>query len=265
MAVKTTVLDRILAKKREEVAELRQSTDMEHLKRQADQASEPRDFLQALRACPHVPIIAEIKKASPSLGDIRTGFHVGAWAKKYEAGGAAALSVLTDGPFFGGCLADLEEARTTVGIPVLRKDFIIDPVQIFQARSAGADAILLIVAALDRNRLEELFRLARALGMTPLVEVHTAEELESALRLDPPLIGINNRDLTTLDVSLDTSLTLRPMITNDALVVSESGITGPENIRRLKAGGIDAFLVGTLLMKTDHPESALKELCQAAV
>ena len=262
MAGEGTVLEKILIKKRGEVQALKR-TDVAELKKQALGAPPARDFLSALRGCTHVPIIAEIKKASPSAGNLRSDVDVAAWARTYEAAGAAALSVLTDGPFFGGHLQDLAEARGAVNLPALRKDFIIDPVQLYQSRAAGADAVLLIIAALEPDQLVELFEEAQSLGLTVLVEVHKEDELEPALALDPPLLGINNRNLKTLDVSLDTCLALRPRVNNGALVVGESGIKGPEDVARLRSGGLDAFLIGTTLMKTDHPAEMLQSLCRA--
>jgi len=256
-------LARILAKKYEEVAELKSRVDRRDLKRQAEEAPPGRDFSAALRDCPRVPIIAEIKKASPSAGTIKSSVNVGRLAQEYQAGGAAALSVLTDQPFFGGSLADLAEARQAVNLPLLRKDFLIDPLQLYQARIAGADAVLLIVAALEPAQLAELFYEALELGLTPLVEVHREEEMAAALSLNPPLIGLNNRDLATLEVSLETCLRLRPLVTNGALVVGESGINEPADIARLRAAGLDAFLVGTALMRAVEPKALLAALSRA--
>jgi len=256
-------LARILAKKGEEVAELKSRVDRRDLKRQAEDAPPSRDFLAALQNCPHVPIIAEIKKTSPSAGTIKSGVDVRRLAQEYQTGGAAALSVLTDQPFFGGSLADLAEARPAVNLPILRKDFLIDPLQLYQARAAGADAVLLIVAALEPVRLAELFHEALELGLTPLVEVHRENEVPTALALNPPLIGLNNRDLTTLEVSLETCLRLRPLITNGALVVAESGINEPAEVALLRAAGLNAFLVGTALMRAADPKSLLTALGRA--
>jgi indole-3-glycerol phosphate synthase len=258
-----SVLNRIIDKKRLEVEALRAKTDPDDLKRRAGQSPPGRDFTAALRDCPRVPVIAEIKKASPSAGTLKQGIRVDQWAENYQAGGAAALSVVTDGPFFGGDLGDFEEARGAVDLPALRKDFIIDPIQLYQSKVAGADAVLLIVAALAPERLRDLFHEALDLGLTPLVEVHCREELDDALALDPPLIGINNRNLATLQVSLETCLALRPLIGPETLVVGESGIKGPEDIRTLRAGGIDAFLVGTTLMCAPDPCAMLNSLCLA--
>lgn len=257
------ILDRIIDHKRQEVAGLYRALKPGARRRLAEEAPPVRDFLAALRHCPHVPIIAEIKKASPSAGRLGEGIDVGRWAKTYQAGGAAALSVLTDATFFGGSLDDLRAARTAVSLPVLRKDFIIDPVQLHESRLAGADAVLLIVAALAPAQLESLYAEARGLGLTVLVEVHHQAELDQALALGPSLIGINNRNLATLEVSLNTCLRLRPLIPDVTLVVGESGIQGPSDVARLLSGGLDAFLVGTTLMRADDPEAMLHSLTRA--
>ena len=263
MSVKGTVLEKILDKKMDEVARLKQETDIHTLRLQAEATAPARDFTASLRQAPHTAVIAEIKKASPSAGTLKSDVRIDHWAGEYQKGGAAALSVLTDGPFFGGHLDDLKQARQAVGLPILRKDFIIDPLQVYQARAAGADAILLIVAALDRSLLHDLYQQALALGLTALVEVHQEEEIDAALALNPPLLGINNRDLTTLEVSLETCLKLRPRVTNGALVVAESGIKGPQDVARLRSHGLNAFLVGTLLMQAPDPRAMLDALCRA--
>ena len=263
MPRKGSVLDRIINQKRREVERLRAENDPDHLRQRALDSPPGRDLVGGLRACAHVPIIAEIKKASPSAGPIKDLPEVDRWAAGYQAGGAAALSVLTDGPFFGGSLTDLKEARRAVNLPVLRKDFIIDPLQLYQSRAAGADAVLLIVAALTPRELEALFLEAMDLGLTPLVEVHRREELDLLRDLSPSLVGINNRDLTTLEVSIETCLRLRPLVPDGALVVGESGIKGPDDVARLLAGGLDAFLIGTTLMRASDPKAALESLCRA--
>ncbi|MBU2549877.1 MAG: indole-3-glycerol phosphate synthase TrpC [Proteobacteria bacterium] len=257
-----TVLDRILAQKRVEVDGLRSGTDPAELRDRALNAPPSRDFLSALNTLDRVPVIAEIKKASPSAGRLAGDVDVALWARRYRNGGAAALSVLTDGPFFGGCLADLDAARSASGLPVLRKDFIIDPLQLYESRAAGADAVLLIVAAIGRAELENLFALTLELNMTPLIEVHQEAEMEAALALDPPLVGINSRDLKTLDVNLETALRLRPLVPPGITVVAESGVKSPADVARLRAGGLDAFLVGTTLMRARNPESELAGLCR---
>jgi indole-3-glycerol phosphate synthase len=257
-----TVLEDILAQKIKEVRRLIADTDANDLKRHAAAAGPVRDMIAALRSCAHVPIIAEIKRASPSAGTINDRTDVGGQARSYAIGGAAGLSVLTDGPFFQGKLEDLSEARASVRVPVLRKDFIIDPIQLYQSRAAGADAILLIAAALSRQRLRELFLETVALGMTPIVEVHEESELSDVLELDPAIVGINNRNLRTMEVSLETCMRLRPLVPAGTLVLAESGIKGPEDVALLLDAGVDAFLVGTTLMKSEDPASTLSRLCR---
>lgn len=257
-----TVLDKILAKKSDEVDRLKADSDLQALKRQAAEAAPPRSMIQALRTCPHVPIVAEIKKASPSAGTIKPMTDVSGQARSYESGGAAALSVLTDGPFFGGKLEDLIEARAGVAIPVLRKDFIIDSIQLYQARAAGADAILLIAAALTPDRLRDLYRETVALNMTPIVEVHEESELPRVLDLDPMIVGINNRNLRTMEVSLETCVKLRPLIPKTSLVLAESGIKDAGDVSALLDAGVDAFLIGTTLMKSADPSATLAVLCR---
>jgi indole-3-glycerol phosphate synthase len=256
------VLDKILAKKSDEVNRLKAGTDILDLKRQAAEAPPQRSMIDALRACTHVPIIAEIKKASPSAGTIKPMTDVAGQARSYESGGAAALSVLTDGPFFQGKLGDLTEARSSVAIPVLRKDFIIDAVQLYQSRAAGADAILLIAAALRPDRLRDLYLETVALGMTPIVEVHEESELSAVLELDPVIVGINNRNLRTMEVSLENCVRLRPLIPEKTLVLAESGIKEPEDVDALLDAGVDAFLIGTTLMTSGDPAATLALLCR---
>jgi indole-3-glycerol phosphate synthase len=258
------VLAKILARKRGEVADLERSSLAPRLAEVARQAPPPRDFLAALRGPGRVPVIAEIKRRSPSAGELAGLVAPGERARQYEAGGAAAISVLTDGPYFGGSLDDLAQARRAVELPILRKDFILEPLQVCQARAAGADAVLLIVAALDEPKLHELYGCCLDWGMQALLEVHGEEELETALRLNPPLIGINNRDLVSLQVDLNTSLALRPLIDDGVLVVAESGVSGPDDVRRLLAGGLNAFLVGSRLMQAEDPVAALSQLVKAA-
>ena len=254
-------LSRVLAVKEREQAALRDREDPDLLRQRALQMPPTRDFVGALRNCPHVPVIAEIKRRSPSLGDIRPGVNPASQARAYQAGGAAACSVLTDGRFFGGSMADLAEARRAVDLPLLCKDFIVAEAQLYSARSAGADAVLLIAAALGPDRLAELFREATEVGLTPLIEVHARRELERVLALGPRVLGINNRNLTTLEVDLDTCLGLRPLIPPPVLVVAESGVTTRADVRRLLAGGLDAFLIGTSLMRSEDPEAVVREFC----
>ena len=259
------MLARILEAKRQELRELNSRLGrrgLAEMRRRAQAAPPPPDFIAALRDCPHVAVIAEIKRRSPSAGVMGDGMPLADRARAYAQGGAAAVSVLTDGPFFGGCLEDLRQARLASGLPALRKDFILEPLQLFQAKIAGASAVLLIAAALEPGRLRELFQTTTDLDMAALVEIHCAEELEAALTLKPSLVGINNRDLATLEVDLETCLRLRPLAPPEVLVAAESGVAGREDIDRLRAGGLDAFLVGTLLMRAEDPRGALRGLTQ---
>ncbi len=254
------VLDDILVRKRAEVAERKAGERIESLRVRARAAPEPRDFLGALRggaggAPPRV--IAEFKRASPSRGMIRPQADAAEIARRYAVAGAAALSVLTDGPAFGGSLEDLRRARAAVALPVLRKDFTVDPYQVWEARAAGADAVLLIAAALDDRSLADLQTLAHDLKMAALVEVHDREELLRAGRLGAVLIGINNRDLKTFRVSLETTRELIPFRPPGALLVSESGFSRRIEIDEMRRWGADAFLIGERLMRSDDPGAAL--------
>jgi indole-3-glycerol phosphate synthase len=205
-------------------------------------------------------VIAEIKKASPSKGLLREPFDPPAIAASYAAHGAACLSVLTDERFFQGSLDDLRAARAACSLPALRKDFVVDPWQVYEARAHGADCILLIVAALDDARLTEFEAIAHALSMDVLVEVHDAAELDRALALKTPLVGVNNRNLRSFEVSLDTTLALLPRIPGDRMVVTESGILGPADVARMRQAGVNAFLVGEAFMRAPDPGEALATL-----
>jgi indole-3-glycerol phosphate synthase len=258
------VLARILAVKAEEVAQARSTVPLAALRAQAEQPADPgqrpRGFEAALRAAIAVgrsAVIAEVKKASPSKGVLREDFDPAAIAASYARGGAACLSVLTDVRFFQGAPAYLRAARDACGLPVLRKDFLIDAYQVYEARCWGADCILLIVAALDDTRLAELEACALELGMDVLVEVHDADELDRALRLRTPLLGINNRDLRTFEVSLDTTLSQLHRIPTDRLVVTESGILTRDDVARMRAAGVGAYLVGEAFMRAPDPGAAL--------
>jgi indole-3-glycerol phosphate synthase len=257
------ILARILATKADEVAALLRARSLAEVTAAARARSPPRDFVAALRAKIAVgrpAVIAEIKQASPSRGVLRADFDPPAIAASYERGGAACLSVLTDRTYFQGDPAHLAAARVASTLPVLRKDFIVDEYQIAEARVMGADAILLIVAALPDARLAALEAFAHELGMAVLVEVHDGAELARALRLATPLVGINNRDLRTFDVSLATTLDLAPSIPADRIVVAESGILAPADVATLAAGGVKAFLVGEAFMRAPDPGAALAAL-----
>jgi indole-3-glycerol phosphate synthase len=252
------ILARIVDRKRQEVAvkaPLRKG--MEQNARY--QSGQRRDFKAALTAHPPA-IIAEIKKASPSKGLLCPDFNPGAQARAYFAGGAAALSVLTDRDFFQGSLSDLKMARSTAMVPVLRKDFTIDELDIIEAAGAGADAILLIAALLDRPQLEAFRQLAAEFGMAALVEVHDEPELDRALESGAEILGVNNRDLRTFAVSLETSERLAAMIPAGVVKVAESGIHSPGDVQRLRAAGFHAFLVGEHLMKSGDPAASLRAL-----
>jgi indole-3-glycerol phosphate synthase len=252
----TDILNRILARKAEEVAERRaRLPEAELIARIAD-LPDTRGFAAAIEekiAAGLPAVIAEVKKASPSKGLIRTNFDPAAIARSYVAAGAACLSVLTDSDFFQGSEAFLQQAREACSLPVLRKDFIIDAYQVYEARAIGADCILLIVSALDDDVLLQLSLLAADLDLDVLCEVHDEEELERALAVPVPLIGVNNRNLRNFETSLETSLTLQGMIEYDRILVAESGIHTPEDVARLREGGIQAFLVGEAFMRAEDP------------
>jgi indole-3-glycerol phosphate synthase len=255
------ILSRILEVKALEIASARESLDVAALKRRIDAVAPARDFAGALRgriAAGRVAVISEIKKASPSRGVIRPDFDPGAIAASYERGGAACISVLTDRRFFQGSAEDLGRARGACALPVLRKDFIVDPYQVYESRALGADCILLIAAALAAERMHELEATARELGMAVLVEVHDQPELAAALRLKTPLIGVNNRDLKTFRVSLETTLALLPLIPADRTVVTESGILSADDIRRMRGHGVNAFLIGEAFMRAADPGAELR-------
>ena len=257
------ILQRIVAVKREEVDAARRRRSLPSLRADAQARRDPRGFSAALHtklAAGRPAVIAEIKKASPSKGVLREHFVPAEIAASYERGGAACLSVLTDEKFFQGCPAFLEEARDACTLPVLRKDFIVDPYQVFEARAMGADCILLIVACLDDALMTDLEAQAQALAMDVLVEVHDAAELERALRLKTPLVGINNRNLRSFEVSLDTTLTLLPALPPERLLVTESGILTPADVQRMRAAGVNAFLVGEAFMRAPDPGAALAGL-----
>jgi indole-3-glycerol phosphate synthase len=257
------ILERILATKRVEVEQARAARPLATLRADAEQRGGRRDFLGAMRrklAAGQPAVIAEVKKASPSKGVLRAGFDPAAIARSYAANGAACLSVLTDREYFQGAPEYLAQAREASGLPALRKDFIVDAYQVFEARAMDADAVLLIAAALDDAQLREFEGLALALGMAVLVEVHDAAELERALRLSTPLVGINNRNLRTFETTLDTTLSLLTRIPGDRIVVTESGILAPADVARMRAAGVNAFLVGEAFMRAPDPGAELARL-----
>jgi indole-3-glycerol phosphate synthase len=254
-----TILDRIVAVKRAEVAQARERVPLSSLEQRVRTASPPRDFVEALRARKPA-VIAEIKKASPSRGVLRADFRPAEIARSYEKAGAACLSVLTDRDFFQGSSEDLQAARAACSLPVLRKDFIIDPYQVLESRAMGADCILLIAACVPAAEMVELESLAQRLGMAVLVEVHDAGELEAALGLTTPLIGINNRNLKTFETRLETTLELLPLIPPERVVITESGILAIGDVQRMQSAGVDSFLVGEAFMRANDPGAALDEL-----
>jgi indole-3-glycerol phosphate synthase len=254
-----SILERIVAAKRTEVAHARDQVPLATVQAQARAAPPVRDFVGALRAR-RPAVIAEIKKASPSRGVLRERFDPAGIARSYERSGAACLSVLTDREFFQGAAEHLVAARAACALPVLRKDFVIEPYQVFQSRALGADCILLIAACLSADEMGELERCAMELRLAVLVEVHDAQELEAAARLKTPLIGINNRNLRTFETRLDTTLGLLAQVPRDRTVVTESGILAPADVRRMRAAGVETFLVGEALMRAEDPGAALREL-----
>jgi indole-3-glycerol phosphate synthase len=257
------ILKRIVAVKHEEIQAARASRDLASLRREAESTGGLRDFVGAMRARigqGRSAVIAEIKKASPSKGVLREYFVPAEIALSYESGGAACLSVLTDEQFFQGCAAYLQQARTACMLPVLRKDFMVDAYQVYEARAMGADCILLIAACLDDAEMADLEAQAHSLGMAVLVEVHDGRELDRALRLNTPLVGINNRNLRTFEVSLDTTLALLSQVPAERVLVTESGVLGRGDVDRMRAAGVSAFLVGEAFMRSNDPGQALAEL-----
>ncbi|QFU74490.1 indole-3-glycerol phosphate synthase TrpC [Halioglobus maricola] len=264
MAVKTpTILRKILERKAEEVAHRRARRSLSDLESQISDQEAPRGFagsLAAKVAQSQPAVIAEVKKASPSKGVIRENFQPAQIAASYQAGGATCLSVLTDIDFFQGADEYLQQARAACDLPVIRKDFTVDPYQVVEARAIGADAVLLIVAALEDAQMEELAATAVEVGLDVLVEVHDRAELDRALELGMPLVGINNRDLHTFDMRLETTLELLPHIPDDRVVVTESGIHGPADVALMREQNVHAFLVGEAFMRAEEPGEKLREL-----
>ncbi len=257
------LLQQILATKREELNRRKARYSLAEVRALAESQAPTLDFRGALARCiaaSQPAVIAEVKKASPSQGVIRKDFDPRAIALSYAQGGATCLSVLTDKHYFQGSEAYLQLAKQAAGLPALRKDFIIDPYQVYESRAISADAILLIVAALDDPQLVDLSQLATELSLAVLVEVHDADELKRALALDGVILGINNRNLRTFEVSLETTLKLLPLIPKDRLVVTESGIRTPFEVARMRACGVHAFLVGEAFMRAQDPGEGLKRL-----
>ena len=261
-ATGASVLDTIVARTRQHVAAERARRPLEELQAAAALAPVPRPFASAVAREGAVNVIAEHKRRSPSRGAIREDLAPADVARGYEAAGAAALSVLTDEPFFGGRLEHLVEARAATRLPVLRKDFVVDPWQMWEARAAAADATLLIVAALGDDQLKQLLALATEVGLDALVEVHDRGELDRALGAGARIVGVNNRNLKTMEVSLDTAVSLGPAIPDGVVRVAESGIRTGEDVRRLREAGFDAFLVGERLMSAPEPGPALRALIE---
>ena len=259
-----TVLEKILARKAEEVAERRARVSLAELEAQVKAADAPRGFANALIAQAKLKqpaVIAEVKKASPSKGVIREHFVPAEIAASYEKGGATCLSVLTDIDYFQGSDLFLQQARAACKLPVIRKDFMVDPYQIVEARALGADCVLLIVSALDDVKMAELAAVAKSVGLDVLVEVHDGDELARALKtLDTPLVGVNNRNLHTFDVSLETTLDLLPRIPRDRLVITESGIVNRADVELMEISGVYSFLVGETFMRAENPGAELQRL-----
>lgn len=258
--VVANILEEIIAYKKTEVATAKAKRSLEELGEQLAAAPSVRDFVGSLRTHGPVGLIAEVKKASPSAGVIREDFHPVEIARIYEASGAACLSVLTDEHFFQGHLDYLKAVRQAVSIPVLRKDFIIDRYQILEARVTGADCVLLIAECLNDRQLEDLYGYALELGMSALVEIYEPENLERVLKLSPPMLGINNRNLKTFVTSLDHSIQLSPKIPEDCLLISESGIRTRQDVLRLQDAGVRGILVGETLMREPDIGSEVKEI-----
>ena len=257
------ILDKIVAVKRQEVAAALKQKPLAMVRADAESRVLTRDFEGAMRAkiaAGQAAVIAEIKKASPSKGVLRADFIPADIAQSYAEFGAACLSVLTDKQFFQGSVDYLKQARASCNLPVLRKDFMIDAYQVYEARAMGADAILLIAACLDDGQMAEMEAVARSLDMAVLVEVHDRAELERALRLKTRLVGINNRNLKTFEVSLQTTLDMLPDVPADRLLITESGIQTPEDVRRMRDAKVNAFLVGEAFMRASDPGEALAQL-----
>ncbi len=252
------ILDDIITHKKLEVAQVKKNIPLRQIISVANRSSPAIDFISLHTRTSGIKIISEVKKASPSQGVIREDFNHLSIAREYEDAGAFAISVLTDGKFFGGDLSFLSDIRPHCGIPLLRKDFTVDIYQIYEARCHGADLVLLIAAVLSRVEIEEYIDLAHTLGMNCIVEVHNEKELETAVLCGSKIIGINNRDLRTFSVSLDVSKILAPMVPEGTVTISESGISSPDDMAELCACGVDTFLIGETFMKEKRPGAALR-------
>lgn len=258
-----TILENINARKRQEIVERSVRVSLAEVKSRSEDQPKARGFVQAMEnrlAQGQSAVIAEIKKASPSKGVIRKDFYPAEIAKSYASGGATCLSVLTDRDYFQGSEEYLQQVRAACSLPVIRKDFLIDPYQIYEARAIGADCVLLIVASLEKSQLMDLNELAMSIGLDVLIEVHDEAELEVALQTSNRLIGINNRNLHTFETSLDTTLQLLNKIEDERIVVTESGILAPQDVATMRAAGVNAFLVGEAFMRAEDPGDSLKKL-----
>ena len=253
-------LEKVIARKREEINRRKTSSSLKEMKEMVSDLPSPRDLTASISKNGPMALIAEIKKASPSAGIIRESADMGRIACAYQAGGASAISVLTEAHFFQGALSHLRQVKEAVSLPVLQKDFVIDPFQIYEGRMAGADAILLIAAILDPRQLREFAELAGGLGLVPLVEIHDEEDLKKISGLDLALIGINNRNLKTLEVNLETTFGLIERVCPGATVISESGITNRNDVKRLQEAGAKGILVGEVLMRAPDPAFKIREL-----
>jgi len=255
-------LEKIVAIKKEEVQRKKTLSQQKDMQEMIPTLPLPRNFLEAISNHHPIAVIAEIKRASPSVGVIKEDIDLHQIARAYQTGGACAISVLTETHFFKGDLSTLHLIKGETFLPVLQKDFILDPFQIYEGRVSGADAVLLIAAILDRETLRDFVNLARKLQMTPLVEIHNEDDLDKISSLDLSLIGINNRDLRTFNVDLRTTLSLKKQIPSGTRVISESGIKGSQDVRLLREAGIDGILVGEILMRSSDPASKIRELLE---
>jgi indole-3-glycerol phosphate synthase len=256
----TSILDKIVATKRAEIEASKSAREIVPLIEAAHRAAPALDFLGALKANPFVGLIAEVKKASPSKGIIREDFDPVKIAASYASAGADCISVLTDGPYFQGSLEYLERVRRAVDTPLLRKDFILDPYQVYEARASGADAVLLIAECLPAEELLALNALVVEFGMTPLIELYEESNIDKVLACEPKLVGVNNRDLNTFEVDIQHSIRVKQMLPQDIVMVSESGIFSPQDVKLLHANGVDAMLVGESLMRAEDIGAAVKQL-----